>query len=89
MPDQYEESIFPILLSQEGHYCTGIVIESVCIVTQVGIYREIYPEPSGNHSGFALGISFGLRLYFTLYPSSRHNTDTVHSQLLNNIILKF
>ena len=27
--------------------------------------------------GFALGISLGLRLYFTVYPSSRHNTDTV------------
>ena len=27
--------------------------------------------------GSALGISLGLRLYFTVYPSSRHNTDTV------------
>ena len=26
--------------------------------------------------GFALGISFGLKLYFTVYHSSRHNTDT-------------
>ena len=25
----------------------------------------------------ALGISLGLRLYFTVYRSSRHNTDTI------------
>ena len=34
------------------------------------MYDEIEPEPSGNLLGFALGISFGLRLYFTVYPSS-------------------
>ena len=48
-------------------------------MTQVGIYGEIYPEPLQNPSGFALGISLGLRLYFTVYPSSRNNTDTVFS----------
>ena len=31
------------------------------------------PKPSENPSGFALRI----RLYFTKYPSSSHNTDTV------------
>ena len=30
-----------------------------------------------NPSGFAPKISLGLRLYFTIYPSSRHNTDTI------------
>ena len=46
-------------------------------MTQVGIYGEIEPEPSRNPSGYALGISLVLRLYSTVYPSSRHNTDTV------------
>ena len=40
-------------------------------------YDEIEPQPSGNPLGFALGISLGLRLYFIVYPSSHHNTDTV------------
>ena len=31
---------------------------------------------SGNFWGFVLGISLGLRLYFIVYPSSRHNTNT-------------
>ena len=33
------------------------VIENDCIVTQVGVYDEKLPEPSGNPSGSALGIS--------------------------------
>ena len=53
-------------------------IENVCILTQVGIYGEINPEPSGNSLGAALRISLLLRLYFTVHPSSRHNTNTVH-----------
>ena len=63
----------------------GKLNENVCIVTQVGIYCEIQPEPLGNPSGSALGISLGLRLYFTVYPSSRHNTDTrsSHPAILN------
>ena len=32
---------------------------------------------SGNPSGSALGISLGLRRYFIVYPSSRHNTVTI------------
>ena len=56
---------------------SGIVIENVCSLTKVRIYSEIKPEPSGNPLGFAFGISFGLRLYFTEYPSSCHITDTV------------
>ena len=46
---------------------------NVNVCTPVGIYYEIQPEPSGNPSGSALG----LRLYFTVYLSSCHNTDTV------------
>ena len=45
-------------------------------MTEVGVY-EILPEPEGNPAGSALGISFGLRQYFIVYPSSRHNTVTV------------
>ena len=50
-------------------------------MTQVGINGEIWLEPSGNPSGSALGISLVLRLYFTVYPSSRHNTDTVSKSM--------
>ena len=49
-------------------------IENYCIVTWVG---EILPEPSGNSSGSAFRISLGLRQYFIINPSSRHNTVTV------------
>ena len=37
--------------------------------------------------GSALGISLGLRLYFTVYPSSCHNIDTVY--MLVYIIVGF
>ena len=40
------------------------VIENDCIVTWVGVYNEILPEPSGNPSGSTLGISLGLMQYF-------------------------
>ena len=45
-----------------------------CIVTRVGVYNEILPEPEGNPVGRARGISQGLRQYFIVYPDSRHNT---------------
>ena len=53
------------------------VIENDCIVTRIGVYNEISPEPSGNPSVSGLGISLGLRRYFIIYPYSRHNTVTV------------
>ena len=34
-------------------------------------YSEIYPESLENPSGSAMGISLGLSLYFTVYPSYR------------------
>ena len=49
-------------------------------MTRVGVYDEILPEPSGNPSGSALGISFGLKQYFIVYPSSRHNTVTASAE---------
>ena len=55
------------------------VIENDCIVTLVGVYDKILPEPGGNLSGSTLGISLGLTQYFIVYPSSRHNTFTVYS----------
>ena len=36
----------------------------VCSLTSVWIYYKIYPEP----------LALGLRLYFTVYTFSRHNT---------------
>ena len=36
------------------------------------------PEPLENPSGSALEFFLGLRLYFTVYPFSRHNTDTFY-----------
>ena len=62
------------------------VIENDCIVTQVGVYNEILPEPSGNPSGSALKISLRLRQYFIVYPSSRHNTVTVHIYTISKSI---
>ena len=38
----------------------------------------MYPEPEGNPEGEAKGISWGLRLYFTLYPDLSHNTDILN-----------
>ena len=34
------------------------VIENDCIVTQVGVYNEILPEPSGNPSGSGIISSY-------------------------------
>ena len=51
-------------------------------MTEVGIYGEMKPEPSRNPSGSALGISLVPRLYFTVYPSSCHNKNTVVAHLL-------
>ena len=55
-------------------------------MTQVGIYGEIQPEPLGNPLGSALRISLVLRLYFTVYPSSRHNTDSPISMKPHSIL---
>ena len=56
-------------------------VKNVCIVTWVRKYNEIKPKPEGNPSGLALRISLGLRLYFIVYPSSCHNTDTICKDL--------
>ena len=56
------------------------VIENDCIVTSVGVYDEILPEPYGNPSDSALRIFLRLRQCFIVYPSSRHNTVTVFSE---------
>ena len=37
----------------------------------------LLPEPSGNPLGSALRIFLGLRQYFIVHPSSRHNTVTI------------
>ena len=42
------------------------IIENDCIVTQVGVYDEILPEPEGNPEGKVRGIS------------SRRNTVTIN-----------
>ena len=51
-------------------------------MTRVGIYSDIQPEPSGS----ALGISLMLRLYFTVYPSSYHYTDTMSVTFKDNYL---
>ena len=47
-------------------------------MTRGGIYGEIYPEQEENPEGGAQGISWGLRLYFTVYPDLSHNTDILN-----------
>ena len=39
-----------------------------------------YSQNPRNPLGSALGISFVLRLHFTVYPSSRRNTDTISAE---------
>ena len=46
-------------------------------MTQVGIYIEIKHQSLGVTLGFTLGNPLGLRIYFTVYPSSHHNSNTV------------
>ena len=60
------------------YYWLVEVIKNDCIVTQVRVYDEISPEPSGNPLGFALGISLGLRRYLILYPPSCHSTVKIY-----------
>ena len=60
---------------------------SVCIATQVRKPVEVQPELSGNTSGHAIGISLGLRLYFIVYPSSPHNTDSIQNQSHSLVVL--
>ena len=64
------------------------VIENDCIVTQVRVYNGILPVPSGNPSASALGISFGLRQYFIVYSSSRHNTVTIREDKTGSSFLE-
>ena len=70
-----ELTIFTAHKANTRKYSLLEVIENV---TRVGIYDEISPEPSGNPSGSDLGISLGLRRYFIVYPSPRHNTVTLY-----------
>ena len=69
-----------------------LTLYCICIETRGGIYSEIQPEPKGNPKGEAPGISRGLRLYFTVYPDSSHNTDILNHNscivLLGRAILK-
>ena len=62
-PSQYEK-ILQAHGANRRKYWLVEEIENDCIVTQVGVYNEISPEPSGNPSAFTLGISLGLRQYF-------------------------
>ena len=64
--------------------------DDVHIMAQVRIDREIWPQPSGVPSGSALGNSLGLRLYFTVHPSSCHSKDIIyHSEQWNIEIYLF
>ena len=61
------KSTIPILISQDGQ-CWSCNWEC------------LYCDSSQNirwNRAWALGKSLGLRLYFIVYPSSRHKTDTV------------
>ena len=44
------------------------------------------PFPPRVPSGLALGNSFRQRVYLTVYPSSRPNTDTISGIYINKII---
>ena len=53
-------------------------IDCICIVARGWMYGEIWPEPEGNAEGEARGISWGLGLYFTVYPYLSHTTDILN-----------
>ena len=40
--------------------------------------KEILPEHEGNSEGIDQGISWGIRLYFTVYPDLSNNTDILN-----------
>ena len=70
----------PCLFFCHGKVCNIFFLKKI---TWVGKYNEIYPEPEGK----AWGISLGLKLYFIVYPSSRHNTDTVNTKYMFQCLL--
>ena len=50
----------------------------------LGYAVKYNPLPLGVPLGFALGNSFRQRVYLTIYPSSRPNTDTVYPDSSQN-----
>ena len=75
---QYEKILQTLGVNTRKYWLVE-VIENDCIVTWVGVYDEILPQPSGNPLGTALRISLGLRQYFIVYPYSSQNTVTVYT----------
>ena len=68
--EELGESTRSISISRKDN--AGGLIEKACIVTWVGIYNE-------SLKAWALGKSLRLRLYFIVYPSSRHNIYSIHA----------
>ena len=54
-------------------------------MTEVGVYNEILPRPSGNPSGSALW----LRRYYIVYPTFRHITVTETHVSLYRMVLRW
>ena len=68
---QYGESTLPVLIPKEGQ---------CWICNWECLYCDLSQEIRWNIAwalGKSLVISLGLRLYFIVYPSSRHNTDII------------
>ena len=59
-----------------------------CPMAGVGIYSDIWPQPSGNPFGSALRTFFALMLYLIVNPSFRQNTDTLLNVFLYKEIKK-
>ena len=68
LPIQYGESTLPILSYQEGHTGSIIFRNWECLY---------YDSSRDIRWNIAWALGKGLRLYFTVYLSSRHNTDTI------------
>ena len=69
--NSYSAPTLTVLLTTCYWSALRLLLYCIRIRRRGGIYGKIWLEPKG----FTEGILLGLRLYFTVYPSSRHNTD--------------
>ena len=73
-------SLHRVMLSLQTCLLSVVLAWQCCEVSWPG-----KPTSQGHSLQSALGISRGLRLYFTVYPSSRNNTDSIPAHTVHLI----